>query len=231
LTVKEPIVKPIVILCILAVAAPGAAAAQGVQLAPANPKTWDFSVGIGWLGGSKDGLDDQFNHDDWYGTFATSIDVGRYWTPHLKTEASATVTTEGDVYVTERFVVPGQPSPLFFSREHHLGLTSANLSASYQFFENAWGHPFLGAGVQLGWEHERIETPFPFAYGSGPNSRFDVPPVVDPERTTFSARPFVTGGAKLYVGERGFIRTDLSAAASGRGVTHVWWRVGAGIDF
>jgi hypothetical protein len=204
-------------------------AAQGVSLTPTNPKRWDFAFNTGWMGGNKTGLAEEWN--DWYDTLATSVDVGRYWTRNLKTEASVAYTTEGAVYSQEQLNVPGQPFPIFFTREHSFGLASMRLAAAYQFFENSWVHPYFTGGAQLGWERHSVETPFPFVSGRDPQARFPVPAPDDLPGTTFKANPFVGTGAKFYVNERGFIRTDLSAAFDGRGATDVTWRIGVGVDF
>jgi hypothetical protein len=199
-----------------------------VSLAPSDPKRWDFGVNTGWLGGNKADLADEWN--EWYDTFAATVDAGYYWTPNFKTEASIGHTTEGQVYTQEQIALPGAPSPIFFSREHRFALTAARVGVSYQFFENSWVHPFVTGGAQLGWERHEVETPFPFAFGRDLQARFPIP---EPEQpgTEFSAHPFVGAGAKFYINERGFIRTDLSTAFDGRGATHVTWRIGAGVDF
>ncbi len=205
------------------------ATAQTVTLTPSDPARWDLSASVGWLGGDKEQVAEEWNN--WYDTFAVSIDAGRYWTTHVRTDVSATFTTDGSVYAQQQLAVPGESFPVFFSREHHFGLNAIDLSAGYQFLENSWVHPFVGGGVQLGWERHRIETPFPFASGRDSRTPIPVPPVdVDP-RTTFDGHPFVSGGAKFYVGERGFIRTELSATFDGRGATRVSWRTGVGVDF
>lgn len=206
-----------------------AAAAQSITLSPTVPKQWDFALNFGWLGGNRSDIAEEW--DNWSDSFATSIDAGRYWTPHLKSEVSATVTTDGSIYSQEQLIFPGQLSPLFFAREHHFSLTSVRLSAVYQLFENTWVHPFVAGGVQLGWERHRIETPFPFVFGRDPQTQIPAPLVDGSPRTTFDAHPFVGAGAKFYVGERGFIRTDLSAAFDNHGATHVTWRTGVGVDF
>ena len=202
--------------------------AQTVSLTSPNPRRWDASVTVGWLGGDKEGVARRWN--DWYDTFATSIDFGRYWTSHLKIEAGATFTTEGDVYSEQMLSIPGEPSPIFFSREHRFAIRAASLGGAYQFFENTWVHPFLGAGLQLAWERERIQTPFSPVSGRG-GRPLPIPNPTVVGDTRFDPLPFVTGGAKLYVHERGFIRTDLSAAFDARGAARVWWRVGGGVDF
>jgi hypothetical protein len=206
-----------------------AADAQGISLAPSDPKRWDTSIAIGWLGGDKKELAGEWN--EWYDTLATSVDVGRYWTPHLKTDLNVTLTTDGEVYSQEQLSLPGQPFPAFFSREHRFGLKALNLSAAYQFLENEWVHPFVGGGVQLAWERHRVETPFPTAFGRDGRGPLPVPPSSDRDATRFDPRPFISGGAKVYVTEQGFIRTGLSAAFDGRGTARVWWHIGGGIDF
>ena len=62
----------------------------------------DVGGGAGWLAGNKEGLAEEWN--DWYDTFAVSLDAGRYWTTHLKTEAGATFTGEGSVYGRDQLV-------------------------------------------------------------------------------------------------------------------------------
>ncbi len=47
----------------------------------------------------------------------------------------------------------------------------------------------------------------------------------------YSARPFITGGVKFYVSERGFIRTDMLTTFSSSGAESAVWRVGVGVDF
>lgn len=199
------------------------AGAQTISLTPIDPAVWDASVTVGWLGGDKSQIAERWN--DWYDTFATSLDVGRYWTPHLKTEVGATFTTGGTVYSQQQAIVPGLRAPVFFTREHRFSLRALNLSASWQAFENAWVHPFVGAGVQVGWEQERADNV--------PSSREVTPhlPPAGTPGTAFDARPFLSGGAKLYVHERGFIRTDLTTVFDRRGASRVSWRIGAGVDF
>jgi hypothetical protein len=212
-------------LVILCSAAPAIA-----QPAPES-KHWDAAASIGWVGGDKGDFAEEW--DDWYDTFAASVDVGCYWTPHLKTEIGGVFTTEGRVVSYDSVLPrPGDPFPIFITREHHFRLNGVTASAAYQFFENQWVHPFLAAGVQLGWEHERVFSPEQFFYGRDPRNPSVISSLVDDDRGwTFSARPFASGGAKFYVSERGFLRTDLTVAWYGGGVAQVGWRAGAGIDF
>jgi hypothetical protein len=103
---------------------------------------------------------------------------------------------------------------------------------AYQFFENAWFHPFVGAGVAVVHETARAER-----LPAEPRFVDSVrPPVVLPElppidRSTTVAHPFLTVGFKTYAGERVFFRSDLRVAASSDGAESITWRAGMGVDF
>jgi hypothetical protein len=210
------------VVSLAAVLFAGGVSAQTITLAPSDPKRWDAGVTVGWLGGNKEAVADRWNH--WYDTFAATADVGRYWTPHLKTELGVTLTSEGRVFSETATTPSPSGPPVYFAREHRFRLHAVNLSASYQFFENTWVHPFVAAGLQIGSERERIEH-VPFT--SAPPPGFPPPE----RRTVVDVRPFLSGGSKFYVSERGFIRTDLAVAFGGAGASRAWWRIGAGVDF
>jgi hypothetical protein len=205
------VIDRISVLSLAAILFARAAIAQTISLVPSDPRVWDTSVTIGWLAGNKQAIAGEWN--DWYDTLATSVDLGRYWTSHLKSEAAATLTTAGTVY--------SRLSP----SEHRFAFRALNVSAVYQAFENSWVHPFVAAGVQFGSERERART---FAV---PQRAGAVALPTETTHTAFEVRPFLSGGAKFYVSERAFIRTDLSGAFDGGGGTRVWWRFGGGIDF
>ena len=120
--------------------------------------------------------------------------------------------------------IPG-PLPYYQLRAHGFRRTTVAPSLAYQFFENRWVHPFLGAGIEGIREAERLDVQLlppcrPAAVG--PDSRGSSP---------VSARPFITGGVKFYVSERAFIRTDMLSTFSSGGAESAVWRVGAGVDF
>jgi hypothetical protein len=213
----------LVLLCI------DGAFAQAVSLAPSERAAWDVSGTLGWFSGNKSGVAEEWN--DWYDTFAASVDVGRYWTPHLKTEAGATFTTAGTVYSHVEVPLPSQPFPIFIQREHHFRLNAVNLAAAYQFLDNQWVHPFAQAGVQLGWEHEERLAPEFLGRGVDPRNPIPAPLVTREEGSTFGVRPFAGVGAKFYVSERGFVRSDVTLGWNRHGIAHAHWRAGFGIDF
>ena len=214
-------------LCVALVCVSNVSSAQSVVLSAPDQKRWDVAGSVGWLGGNKSGIAEEWN--DWYDSFAASLDVGRYWTPHLKTEAGILFTTEGDVMShSDRVTVDGVS--IFIPREHHVRVTALTASATYQFLENTWVHPFLTAGAQFTEERERavsLDVPF-FTRDS---RRVEVPIPAPTQATVFSIRPFAMGGAKFYVNERGFVRTDLGMAWHEGRVAHATWRAGIGVDF
>jgi len=204
------------------------ASAQTISTTPREPARWDAGGAVGWFAGNKEGLADEWN--DWYDTFAASLAVGRYWTTHLKTEAAATFTNEGSVYGRDALVIPGQPYPIFRFREHHFGMTAISAAAVYQFLENAWVHPFVSAGVSLGWERDRSIVPGQVLPAGGLRPLV-IPASTETRHVSMEARPVVGGGLKCYTGERVFIRTDVGALIDAHGVSHVIWRIGVGTDF
>jgi len=213
--------------CVVTLCLSSAASAQSVTLSPPDPRRWDVAGSVGWLGGNKSELAEEWN--SWSDSFATSLDVGRYWTPHIKTEAAITFTGEGSVYSYEERFSAENRIPIVIPREHHFRITALSTAATYQFFENTWVHPFLSAGVQFTEERERSFPQVPFVRsGSG---RLDIAVPPPRQATVFSVRPFASGGAKFYVNERGFIRTDLGVAWHDGRVGQVTWRAGIGVDF
>ena len=218
----------VVVCCLVVLCGSHAAFAQSVIVTPSDPRRWDIAGSVGWLGGNKSGIAEDWN--DWYDTFATSFEVGRYWSTHVKTEADILFTTEGTVFSSTQYRVPDEPVPVFVPREHHFRMTAVSASATYQFFDNTWVHPFLTAGVQVGRERERASSPG-VPYFRRDFTGVEIPIEAPRQVTVLSVRPLARGGAKFYVNERGFVRTDLAVAWNEDGVAQVTWRAGIGVDF
>ena len=198
-----------------------------VTLAPASPSRWDAAAHVTWLG---ERLNQAIDWDRWYGVGSGGADVGYYWTPHFKIELDVATSTKGESYSYEQLPpLPGSPIPSFLQREHEFRATTAALGLNAQFFENAWFHPFIGAGVELLREREHIETAVPFLFTSN-GTPINLSP--DSEtRVRYAGRPFLGTGFKGYVSERVFIRTDVRTSWSSEGITAVAWRTGIGVDF
>jgi outer membrane protein W len=197
-----------------------------VTLAPASPSRWDLAAHVTWLGERRN---QQTDWDRWYGVGSGGADIGYYWTPHLKVELDVATSTKGESYSYEQIPLPGSPIPSFLPREHEFRVTTAAAGLNAQFFENAWVHPFIGAGIELLREREHIETAVPIVI-----TRDGRPVSISPEpetRVRYAGRPFVGAGFKGYVSERVFIRTDMRTSWSSDGVAALAWRTGIGVDF
>ena len=213
----------------LVLALPAAAQAPPqVSLTPPGAPRWDAAGFAGWFGGNKEDVGEEW--DDWYAGASAGITAGYYWTTHLKTDISLATTSEGRVYTAELIPIPGEPYPFYRPREHYFRLTTLSAGVAYQFGENTWFHPFVGAGVDVSRERERVEVP-----GQNVPTRGGRPLVIpgfEPRTSTsLTARPFVAGGFKWYVAERVFVRSELRAALSDIGAETIDWRSGIGFDF
>ncbi len=214
--------------------AASSAAAQDRQatlmLTPPEGRRWDVAAHVAWLNVNKSGVGASWN--EWYDAASFGTVVGYHWTPHLKSEVDLVTSSEGDIYSDLTMFLPGEPIPVFRSREHFFRTTTLSAGATYQFFENSWFHPFVGLGVALVRERERIETPPTFIPSRDPRVPVRVPALELETRLRHLAQPFLAGGFKAYVSERAFIRGELrSSLSSDRGLAALAWRAGAGIDF
>ena len=135
------------------------------------------------------------------------------------------------MYSVEFITLPGAPAPLFLQRDRELHITTVSAGLISQFFENAWFHPFVGAGIELVHEREHVETVLPIAAPRDPRAPPIVPAPQTETRVRDHARPYLATGFKAYVSERAFIRTDLRSSWSSDGLAALAWRSGVGVDF
>jgi hypothetical protein len=188
---------------------------------PETQRRWDAAGLVGWRGVNKSELAPDWN--EWYDAAAFSIAAGRYLTPHLKVDLDLSTTSVGRVESQDIVSSPGT-LPFYYFREYRFRRTTLAPSLVYQAFENRWVHPFIGVGLEGVRETQRLEIQVVPGRGALTQSA--------PEsHVVYRARPFVTGGLKFYVTERGFIRTDFVSAFSSDGAESAVWRVGAGVDF
>ena len=205
----------------------GTATAQqpAISLTPADAAQWDVAGHVGWLGADTSGAGTI--GDDWYDTFAGGLSIGRYLTPHVKTEIHGGITREGRIHRVEQFAMPGSP-PVFRPQQHYFQNATIGAGLFYQLFENQWFHPFAGGGIEVLRERDRVELQP--TYGLPPGRvPIPLPPPPSPD-VTYTARPFLATGFKWYVAERAFVRTGVQASFSNRGTTHVMWTIGVGGD-
>ena len=190
---------------------------------PESQCQWDAAGLVGWRGVNKSDVAPDWN--DWYDVAVFSASAGRYFTPHVKIDLDLSTTNTGRVFGQDLVAIPGGSVPYYRLRESRFRRTTAAAALAYQFFENQWVHPFLGAGIEGIREAERIEVQLLPPGGSRA-------PILIPEtHVRYSARPFITGGVKWYVSERAFIRSDILSTFSSAGAESAVWRVGVGVDF
>ena len=213
-----------VAVCLTASAA--GAQERSVTLIPAASTRWDAAAHVTWLGERR--AAESFEWDRWLGVASGGASIGFYWTSHLKTEVDVSSSSEGKAYSVEIIPVPGLTTPLFVQRDHETRFTTASAGLTGQFFENAWFHPFVSAGLEIVREREHIETippPVP------PRGSAVSPPPESETRVGYSGRPYVASGFKLYLSDHAFIRTDLRTSWSSHGLAALGWRSGVGVDF
>jgi hypothetical protein len=105
-------------------------------------------------------------------------------------------------------------------------------TALYQFFDNQWVHPFVGAGAELVRErHIADALPASSIRLSTAVPSLVLPAVPAIDTVTYSVRPIVTGGVKFYVSPHAFVRTDVRTALSADRPVAWQWRAGMGFDF
>jgi hypothetical protein len=210
-----------VILLAHAALAAAQPAPESAQRPPGAPRA-DVAAAAGWFGDRRE-VTRGFG-DAWNGRRHLSAVAGVYWSPHLKTEVELARTGLGEQWVTD---VVSQPVPIYLSEERRIRSTRVAVGQFWQFGRNAWVHPLIGGGLEL--DRETVTRDLQPWFGRpGEPSR---PGELLPAETALRVKGFVSGGAKFYVAETGFIRTDLRVAAGGGGSRQVLWRVGAGLDF
>jgi hypothetical protein len=200
-----------------------AASAQGIVLDAADPARWDVGGHTGWTGGNKSGIAAEW--DEWYEAWSGGFSVGRYLTPHLRTEIQATFTQRARAAGRDLIDVPGAPFPIFQPRDHRFTTAMLGAGIAYQFGTNQWFHPFVGGGADVMREHQETQS-----YPVGIPGRGTLPAAPAVERVDWAARPYANGGFKLYMTERSFFRSELRTSFSGRGAAYVTWSAGFGVD-
>ena len=118
-----------------------------ISLVPDDLPRWDVAGHVGWLGVNKSNTAPGWNQ--WYDVASFGSSLGFSWTHNVKIELDVSTTTKGDLFVQEQFLVPGESTPRFRFGEQRFRSTSIGGGLVYQFYENRWFHPFLGAGIEV----------------------------------------------------------------------------------
>jgi opacity protein-like surface antigen len=196
------------------------------QDAPAAPQRGDVAVTAGWL--TVDGHD-VTSYNRWHGQGLFGAGFGWYWTAHQKSELTASASTETTTYDSVPVDVNGQR--LFAPFRYTFSTRRFTLMHQYQFGDNAWFHPFVGAGVEVLREHAaRRDEPLYFYDQITRQSRLVRDATPERRAVETDARAIVAAGIKSYVSRRAFISTDFRLGFN-RGVEDVLLRFGVGADF
>lgn len=191
---------------LLVLALPAGVGAQTLDSGPQPYRKWDLGGGLGIRFGET--ADAVVPGGSW------NAEVGRYWTSHLKT--SVGLMTAGQTSY------PGTYVPSFIQRT----VTSPaaySASVAYQFFDNAFVHPYIVGGARFA-SHSTASTTYL------PRPPYTSSTVTSP--SILEARPVVGGGFKSYFANgRAFMRTELLMAVGPSGPQHAIFTIGAGADF
>jgi hypothetical protein len=202
------------------------------QEPPALPP-WDVAGFAGVFNGHTAPADGPGYRDDWFHAVQTGIVLGRHLTRHVKLELEAAATNGGEWLRERQITIPGYPFPYPIGSEVTTSVRSAGAALTWQFRDNEWVHPFLQAGVSVDFDREQTRT---WEQSFIPDPRSGVLPRVPlveasfEDETTRHVRGLVGGGAKLYVSERAFVRTD-GRWSFGDERQNLALRLGFGVDF
>jgi hypothetical protein len=194
---------------------------------PVGYPTWDAGASWGLLFTNYRDLKAFDNGDP--AANALNVDVGRYFTTHLKADVGVMWSPShfADVRVVP---IDGLPREYYYLEWASLTIrpTSLSTALTYQFRDNELMHPYVSAGVRTIWQALHTERPATRVTLRG------VPyaiPAVDERETVVIARPFVAAGCKSYFNQRVFVRSELLVALGPDVYSHTTLRVGAGVDF
>jgi hypothetical protein len=212
---------------------PAAAAAQAVA-APTLAR-WDVTVLAGpHLAHALVPEDELVFGDQWIITAEAAAAIGRYWSPHLKTELAISAGGEGRQLTYQYISLPGSLQSVPYATEHFRSQRQVSAIVAWQFFENQWVHPFIEGGVVVDRSRVRTYVAAQRFYTGDPRSPGTREIVIDERRegptTTTTGRGLIGAGGKMYVTERLFFRADTRAVLS-PGLAHLSFRGGLGVDF
>jgi hypothetical protein len=190
---------------------------------------WDVTGSIGWHLRQIDNVLYHVQDSSLYAGLA----VGHYWTENLKTEVDVGNGGTARFAVVDTFA-PGGLSQYYIYAYRSVSDLQVAVGQVYQFFHNAYFHPFVGAGGILHRERRTTERPAQVVPENA--DQYGMPvifvsiPAATERHTAWRGDAFGLAGFKAYVSQRAFFRADLRVAGTERlQATNV--RVGFGIDF
>jgi hypothetical protein len=216
------------LLFVLVLLPPSGAFAQQAD----TPK-WDFSVTTGLFVGQPESDEPSYYGDSWYHSARVGLSLGRYWTPHLKTELELMTSGEGMRYSQRTVALPdGTTWP--YGVQEYFRVSQASARGVWQLLDNTWVHPYLVAGMSLDADRQHAIIAEQYRYtgdGRSPGSRqLLVPQQTEGPDTVYRLGAMVGAGAKLYLSPNMFANTAVlvTHAKSAQAVSLI---LGFGLDF
>ena len=172
--------------------------------------------------------------ENWFHTGQWGVTLGWHLATHLKLEIDAAATGTGTQFVQRIVTVPGQAGRYPVGAEAETSVRSLGAQATWQFFDNEWVHPYVFGGVAAQFDRRSVRVWEQNYYGGSPpfhgNQIVLVPEGREGPTTTTRVSGVFGGGAKLYVNERTFFRTEARVAAAPAHQS-LSFRAGLGFDF
>jgi len=203
-----------------------AARAQTIPSQPPQMPGWDADFSLGLI--SNSARDEGDDHDGSSVHAEARIDIGHYWTQHLKTEVGVGFLNRWEDYSYETFPVPSGRGGNYVFTNDSLRMVAVTPTFTYQFFENQFAHPYLSAGARISLL-DTHSTSYPQAFAQ--NGVTYSSPATDRTGSAVFVRPVAAAGFKSYFNERTFLRTEAAAVFDSHASPHVALRVGFGFDF
>lgn len=211
-----------------------ASAQQAPPAQPAGFVTWDIEGGVGWLNRSDLNWRTRIPAEiqSSASVDAYRIGLGRYWTTHLKTEASVSmVPREFGSSDVQTIPVAGLPGGGDIYTAKRSTLTQMLLAGTYQFRDNAFVHPFLTGGLQVDWLRvHRFRDERAYTQSNGVFIVRYRALALDEHYVETLVSAVGGGGAKVYFNRRIFVRPEALVALGGA-ITQVTLLLGVGVDF
>jgi outer membrane protein with beta-barrel domain len=206
----------------------GTAVTAEAQTAVPLPKN-DVTMAVGWLGSKYPGLE---HYNRWHQSVMAGVGVGHYWNDHLKTEIAGAWASRVRADGYELFAAPGvsDGSTAYFQTVYRFQGAKLSISQLYQFGENAWVHPYVGAGVDVDYLRSTEDRPEQNVSVPGLPRTTLSRPKTEERDTSVRSLPFVKGGAKMYASDRAYFITEWKVGF-GDGLHHALWTTGFGVDF
>ena len=216
---------PLLILLVLLVAISPADAQTRADGAPPL-RRWDMSAGVGVR--FFDGSDLGDSYSNWDGAWQPRVQLGRYLTPHVKVEVTASAPVTHEFYLDEPVAVPGLPAPVSAFAEHRSRVFSVTPLVTYQFLENSFAHPFVSAGLDIGVVDGTATRAQQTRRLNG--ATYTVPAARE-SRDAVILRPVVAAGFKTYFNDRIFVRPETYLTFGRPGLVRFDVRLDVGVDF